>query len=227
MASPRIVSIGRGEDLVSVIGEACRGLDGWVHATGAVEQVELRLMGEGANPVRAPRGRFALVQLSGPTGGPYGVTLSRASDAGAEVWAGELVRARSDGVTAFVQPSALADKPAAPPQPVPQRAPAPPSSPVNGPVTPVPNEWAKAALASALVRRAAEAEHEPLIPEPGDLVQHFAFGLCEVLMGDDERLKIRDVGGPGRIREIRLDMLRVTGPGEKDGKRLYRLERKS
>jgi hypothetical protein len=37
---------------------------------------------------------------------------------------------------------------------------------------------------------------------------------AKVLMGDDER-QDRDVGGPGRIREIRLDMLRVTGPGEK------------
>ena len=46
-------------------------------------------------------------------------------------------------------------------------------------------------------------------------------------MGDDERLKIRDVDGPGRIREIRLDMLRVTGPGERDGKRVFRLERRS
>ena len=75
--------------------------------------------------------------------------------------------------------------------------------------------------------RAAEAEHEPLVPEPGDLVEHFAFGLCEVLMGDDERLKIRDVNGPGRVREIRLDMLRVAGPDERSGKRLFRLARRS
>lgn len=228
MASPRIVSIGRGEDLVSAIAEACSGVEGWVQATGAVEGVEIRLAGEGANPVRAPRGRFALVHLAGPTGGPYGVTLSRASDAGAEVWAGEIVRARSDGVTAFVAPCAVPERVVAPaPLAAPARALAPASSPLNEPVTPVPNDWAKAALASAAARRAAEAEHEPLVPEPGDLVQHFAFGLCEVLMGDDERLKIRDVGGPGRIREIRLDMLRVSGPGERDGKRLYRLERKS
>jgi len=229
MVSPRIVTVGRGEELVAALGEAARGLDGWVQASGTVEAVEIRLCGEGANPVRAPRGRFALVHLAGPAGGPYGVTLSRASDSGTEVWAGELVRARSDGVTAFLQPTGVAEHPVAPPAKpaAPPRVAPTPSSPVNEPVTPVPADWARAALASAAARRAAEAEHEVLVPEPGDLVQHFAFGLCEVLMGDDERLKMRDVDGPGRIREIRLDMLRVTGPGERDGKRLYRLERKS
>jgi hypothetical protein len=224
MASPRIVSVGRGEDLLSALGAATAGVEGWVQASGAVEGVEIRLSGEGANPVRAPRGHFALVHLAGPTGGPYGVTLSRASDSGTEVWAGEIVRALSDGVTAFVMPCSAPEKQ---PGVVPALVKPPPSSPKNEPVAPVQSDWAKAALASAAVRRAAEAEIVPLVPEPGDLVQHFAFGLCEVLMGDDERLKIRDVGGPGRIREIRLDMLRVTGPGEKDGKRLFRLERRS
>lgn len=225
MASLRIVSVARGRDLLAEIAEAASGTDGWVQATGRVESVEVRLAAEGADPVRAPRGRFVLAQLSGPCGGPYGITLARASDSGAEVWAGELVRAVSDGVTLFIQPAAAVRVEA---RPAPTAKPAAmPSSPVNEPATPVPGDWAKAALASAAVRRAAEAEHEPLIPEPGDLVQHFAFGMCEVLMGDDERLKIRDVDGPGRIREIRLDMLRVTGPGERDGKRVFRLERRS
>ena len=70
-------------------------------------------------------------------------------------------------------------------------------------------------------------QDEPPLPEAGDLVQHFAFGLCEVLMAADERLKIRDLKGPGRIREIRLEMLIVHGPTEKDGKKLFRLERKN
>lgn len=241
MASPRIVSIGRGEDIVNSLTDACRGLDGWVQATGVVEAVELRLVGDGADPVRAPRGRFALVALAGPAGGPYMVTLSRASEAGAEVWAGQLVRAQSDGVTVFivpceatekVMPEIPAPKPNAAPTPTPAAVPAKvtpaavqPKDPP--PVAPAQSDWAKAALASAAVRRAAEAEHEPIVPEPGDLVQHFSFGLCEVLMGDDERLKIRDIDGPGRIREIRLDMLTVTGPRDREGKRLYRLERKN
>jgi len=45
-------------------------------------------------------------------------------------------------------------------------------------------------------------------------------------MGDDERLKIRDLDGPGRIREIRMDMLDVRGPTDHHGKRLFRLERR-
>ena len=239
MTLPRLVSVGRGRDLISEIAEASSGIEGWVQATGAVEGVEIRLAGEGANPVRAPRGRFSLVHLAGASGGPYGVTLARASDSGAEVWAGELVRATSDGVTLFIQPCSHSRALVEPfvPAPEAKAAPAPvastpkaspsASSPNNGPATPVPGDWAKAALASAVLRRAAEAEHEPLVPEPGDLVEHFAFGLCEVLMGDDERLKIRDVNGPGRVREIRLDMLRVAGPDERSGKRLFRLARRS
>ena len=168
MASPRIVSVARGRDLLPEIAEAASGTDGWVQATGRVEGVEVRLAAEGADPVRAPRGRFVLAHLSGPCGGPYGVTVARASDGGAEVWAGELVRAVSDGVTLFIQPAAatrVEERPAPP-----ARQAALPSSPVNEAATPVPGDWAKAALASAAVRRAAEAEHEPLVPEPGDLV---------------------------------------------------------
>jgi hypothetical protein len=57
-------------------------------------------------------------------------------------------------------------------------------------------------------------------------VQHFAFGLCEVLTSDGDRLRIRDVGGPRRVREVALSMLRVTGPTDSDGKRLFHLERR-
>ena len=142
------------------------------------------------------------------------------------------MRATSDGVTLLVLPlpgiAARAPSEVRPAAPAPKPAVAPPApqSPPK-PAEPATQDWAKVALASAAQRRAAEAEREILVPEPGDFVQHFAFGLCEVLMGDDERLKIRDVTGPGRIREIRLDMLRVTGPTDREGKRLFRLERRN
>ena len=87
--------------------------------------------------------------------------------------------------------------------------------------------WAAEASAHAEAQADDPYEDEPPLPEAGDLVQHFAFGLCEVLMAADERLKIRDLKGPGRIREIRLGMLIVHGPTEKDGKKLFRLERKN
>jgi hypothetical protein len=65
------------------------------------------------------------------------------------------------------------------------------------------------------------------MPERGDLVEHFAFGLCEVLNVTGDRIVLRDLRGPGRIREIASDRLEVTGPTEHDGKRLYRLTRRA
>jgi hypothetical protein len=216
--SCRVVSVERGEDLVTALRAAAREGEAWLQATGIVEAVELRLAGEGADPIRTLRGRLTLVALSGPAGGPYGATLARATDAGLEVLAGELVRARSDGVTAVVMAAERAGT-TGEARPEPRPAGAAPAAKSTG------SAWAAAALATA--RELSEPEPEPLLPGPGDLVQHFAFGLCEVLMGDDERLKIRDVSGPGRIREIRLDMLLVKGPSDREGKRLFKLDRKS
>ncbi|HLW45878.1 MAG TPA: DUF296 domain-containing protein, partial [Acidimicrobiales bacterium] len=45
-------------------------------------------------------------------------------------------------------------------------------------------------------------------PEPGDVVDHFAFGRCDVLKSDGDRLHLR-IHKDGRIREIALEMLRV------------------
>ena len=88
--------------------------------------------------------------------------------------------------------------------------------------------WATAALASARARArdAAEIDDGPM-PEAGDLVDHFAFGRCEVLTADGDRLRIRDLDGPQRIREVSLSMLKVSGPTDLEGKRLFRLARKA
>lgn len=63
-------------------------------------------------------------------------------------------------------------------------------------------------------------------PEPGDVVDHFAFGRCDVLRSDGDRLHLK-VHKDGRIREIALEMLRVT-PLETtgEGKRHFKLERR-
>jgi hypothetical protein len=58
-------------------------------------------------------------------------------------------------------------------------------------------------------------------------VRHFAFGLCEVLQETGDRLKLRDVHGQGRIREIAVDMLEISLAGEQNGKRVFKLSRKS
>jgi predicted DNA-binding protein with PD1-like motif len=63
-------------------------------------------------------------------------------------------------------------------------------------------------------------------PEPGDVVDHFAFGRADVVKSDGDRLHLK-VHKDGRIREIALEMLRVSRmPDGDDGKRRFKLERR-
>jgi hypothetical protein len=95
-----------------------------------------------------------------------------------------------------------------------------------------PTGFAKRPLVSAFAAKvgvsepAADEDEEVALPSPGDLVDHFAFGLCEVLMVSGDRLTLRDARGTGRIREIASERLGITGPEERDGKRLFRLTRR-
>jgi hypothetical protein len=67
---------------------------------------------------------------------------------------------------------------------------------------------------------------DTLAPEAGDSVDHFAFGRADVLRSDGDRLHLK-VHKDGRIREIALEMLKVTAmPDAEDGRRRFRLERR-
>jgi hypothetical protein len=57
------------------------------------------------------------------------------------------------------------------------------------------------------------------------MVEHFAFGRCEVLKSDGDRLHLK-VGKDSRIREIALEMLRVTPLADDGGQRTFRLDRR-
>ncbi len=71
-----------------------------------------------------------------------------------------------------------------------------------------------------------EEEEDGPFPEAGDVVEHFAFGRCDVLRSDGDRLHLK-VDKDGRIREIALEMLKVTRLGETDsGHHRYKLDRK-
>ena len=83
-----------------------------------------------------------------------------------------------------------------------------------------------AAVSAAIAAREVVEEVDELSPEAGDLVDHFAFGLCEVVTSDGDRLKIRDAKVPGRVREVSMTMLNVLQPTESEGKRLFRLARR-
>ncbi len=229
--APRLVTVADGENLLDALADAAGKLDGWVNAVGHVDSVELRVAGEGADVRKNLRGRLTLAQLSGPFGGPYFVTLARHASSGSELLAGQLLAARSAGVTATFWASLssvreLVD--AAPP-----RA----SEPVGAGVVQereasaesvagkVRSGWAAAAQA-AVAEMAEEEDLEPKRPVRGDFVRHFAFGLCEVLQDTGDRLKLRDLYGGGRIREIALDMLEISSSIEEKGKRVFKLSRK-
>jgi len=67
-----------------------------------------------------------------------------------------------------------------------------------------------------------EAEEAPRF---GDRIDHFVFGLCDVMVVREERMKIRDVGG-GKLREIHLRAVKVLKPVEQDGRRVFKLARR-
>ena len=154
------------------------------------------------------------------------------------------------GISLLTDPSApVAPAAVAPPAaPRPVLAPAPPPPPMR-PAPPEPAapaaQWADAITASAeadarpaakvgslggaippRITRPQASHEETLFPEAGDTVEHFAFGTCEVLKSDGDRLFLRVGGKDGRIKEIAVEMLRVTplessGPG-----RRFKLDRK-
>lgn len=225
MTPPRIVSVPSGEDLLqalTAIEPEC-----WLQANGFVEGVEIKLPGEATDLTRTLRGRLALLSLQGPSQGPWMATFARHTDVGMELLGGQLLRARSQGVLLFVQPAVSQQVPR---DPEPRREivapPAARPSPVpaaSAPISTQPRTWADVAAAS----EAAEDEESDELPQRGDLVDHFAFGLCEVLKANGDRLLIRDVKGPGRNREIAVSALRVMPPRTQNGKRCFRLQRQS
>jgi hypothetical protein len=202
---------------------------GWVQAVGFVEDVELKLAGEGADVRRTFRGRYVLASLAGPLSGPYGVSLSRVGGGGVEVLSGILEGGISAGVSAvcFSMTGARLGAPEAREAPTTNVAKPAPSPKGVGPAAGLPARPASSFAARVGVGAPAEEhdEDEPL-PERGDLVEHFAFGRAEVLSIEGDRLVLRDLYGPGRIREIALDRLSIKGPLEHDGKRMYKLDKR-
>jgi hypothetical protein len=73
------------------------------------------------------------------------------------------------------------------------------------------------------VRKQSDDEDD-LYPEAGDLADHFAFGRSEIIKSDGERLLLRS--REGRVKEIALEMLKVTLLPDEGGKRVFRLARR-
>lgn len=221
MKFPRVVEIPDGRSLVDALSNE-KG--GWWQASGFVEEIELRVASDGADRRRTLRGRHTLVSLSGPAGGPYSLLVARAEPNGFSMAAGELMSARSAGVRAVFVPALVPGQVEGEFEDVsdePKGAEAAPQAAegLSG--------WAAAVARAASEQRVEEEPEEEAEIERGDLVHHFAFGWCEVLMVNGDRLKLRDITGPGRIREVAIDRLEVRGPTEKDGKRAFKLTRRT
>ena len=241
-------AVERDEDLLAALARYAEAGPGWFTACGYVTDVELRLPSPEGFALKQLAGSYALVHLAGVSTGPFFVTVSRLRSDGLESWAGELVRARSLGVHLAAQAGRLAppaaeapisaavSAPIAPPPAVEARSanPAVPviDSAVPGPARPpaaVPPKpgWAMAAAASARTSASTGSDTEdPELPEVGDLVDHFAFGRCEVVGSEGDRLRLRDLKPGGRVREVSVEMLRVMAPTSADGKRLFPLARR-
>jgi predicted DNA-binding protein with PD1-like motif len=113
----------------------------------------------------------------------------------------------------------------------PRAAAAAPAPAPAAPPAPRPSPTFSAGVMNAMPARIArpvqaETEDDP-VPEPGDVVEHFAFGRCEVVKTDGDRLHVR-LGKDQRIKEIALEMLKVTALPAEEGQttRHWKLARK-
>jgi predicted DNA-binding protein with PD1-like motif len=160
--------------------------------------------------------------------------LTRALDpaAGVTLFAGaagavEAARAQPRPALGWSEAIAASDRPAAAPAPaaVPAPSPSAPSPLQSALDRAVPNRGALGGAIPARPARPASSYDETLVPQDGDTVEHFAFGVMNVIKSEGDRLHLR-AGTEGRIREISLEMLRVT-PLPSDGpNRRFKLDRK-
>ncbi|HEX4477759.1 MAG TPA: hypothetical protein VH142_21870 [Polyangiaceae bacterium] len=65
------------------------------------------------------------------------------------------------------------------------------------------------------------------MPRFGDRLEHFVFGLCDVMVVKGERIKIRDVAPPHRLREIHIGAMKLLAPTERDGHRTFKLVKRN
>jgi predicted DNA-binding protein with PD1-like motif len=153
--------------------------------------------------------------------------LERALDEAAGVW---LLAARADG---GARPLQVPARPAvAAPTASPAWSSALEASERSAERTPPrarPTATFTTAVSSPMPQRPARpptVENEDPFPEPGDAVDHFAFGRADVVKSDGDRLHVK-VLKDGRVKEIALEMLRVSRlPDAEDGRRHFKLERR-
>jgi len=143
-----------------------------------------------------PRALPGRLQLLSLSGPLDGPLMATVAVAGGQLEGGRLVRGRSAGVSVVVLEPAAS-------------ASAPAAAPTARSAAPEGDD--------------DEAEE---VPRYGDRVDHFVFGLCDVMVVREERMKIRDASGGGKLREIHLGAVKVLKPTVEDGRRVFKLARK-
>jgi len=167
------------------------------------------------------------------------VACGRVLDERASLWLLDPAPGASNvgpSLTPMVTPSSAPERPRER-EPQSLGRPVPTSAPAESP-------WAQAVAASStndhhrpsieamraqIPQRPSKTTHvdeDAPFPEAGDVVEHFAFGRCEVLKSDGDRLHLR-VGKDGRIREIALEMLKVSPlESNESNRKRFKLDRK-
>ena len=231
--------------------EALLGLGVPARVRGILRDPQIRSVRPSGDigPVRTLAGVWLVIHLESDSNGDIRGLLSREGDLGFELAAGEIVEGRI--VTAVAPPLAAPSAGAAVAVAAAPMAPVPAQAPVAERVVvpaPAPSAPAVAVAASPAIPEPRSSspsvtdsqergpmplrpptkkttETEQPTPNPGDLVEHFAFGRCEVVKSDGDRLHLK-LGRDSRIKEIALEMLRVTRIGDDNGVPVYRLDRK-
>jgi predicted DNA-binding protein with PD1-like motif len=146
------------------------------------------------------------------------LTLGRALDEAAGVWMMGSTDTAGRPPSRAVSPTGPGWSRALEASAADERSPAPAlraASPLQGPSVPMPVRPVRPGV-----------DFDGPGPEAGDVVDHFAFGRCDVLKSDGDRLHLK-IHKDGRIREIALEMLRVLRLPEEDGQpRRFKLERR-
>ncbi len=197
----------------------CTSKSAWVEGMGSLRDIALQLSGPNGPEVRSLPGEWLAVSLRGVARADslrLMIVLSRQGVLGPEIVAGELLSATVKKLTLRID---ALDTPA-------NAASATPADEVEAPP---PQRQSSASSNTSVMppkpTRLAPIQGESVFPEPGDSVEHFAFGTCEVLKSDGDRLHLRQKDG--RVKEIALAMLRVEALGDHGtSNRKYKLERK-
>lgn len=221
------------EAFVSAL-EGARVTAGWIRGVGVVADVVLRTVDESGTFVeRRAAGPLQLVSLEGlvstkPGESSLSAVLAHDGPSGAVTLAGALVSARLlafDAMLVELGGASAGVAVAAPAEAAWGEAIAASTQRENRPAA-APKPAAPLASAPIPQRpKPAAVEVEQPVPDPGDLVEHFAFGMCEVVKSDGDRIHLR-LEKDQRIKEIALAMLRVVPIDVASSPKLWRLERR-